>query len=167
MIKPARQDRKNSSSSHRLLDTVSAVTPASPPCKAGTPRITAAPLADADPYGADPSGAFLNRIPFVRGSPPRRGTGAARHLPEGHASTARGGPPGGGGGGWGGGGGGGGGGGDAPCVTGLSHRRGGPIPTSGPKTGSSSSTRPPASAAGPLRWACPYGARENGPVRGT
>jgi len=107
-------------------------------CKGWNTENYGAPLADADPYGADPSGAFLNRIHSYEITPE---TGPAQlvHFPKSCLHCD-----------------------DAPCVTvcptGASYKRA--------EDGIVLVNETACIGCGLCAWACPYGAREMDPSEG-
>lgn len=107
-------------------------------CKGWNDRGQTGPLGDADPYGADPSGAFLNRVHSYQVTPPD-GPAQIVNMPRSCLHCE-----------------------DAPCVTvcptGASYKRAGDgIVLVNPDT---------CIGCGLCAWACPYGARELDPVAG-
>lgn len=97
-----------------------------------------APLSDQDPYGADPSGTFLNRVHSYEVTPPA-GLTQQVHFPKSCLHCE-----------------------DAPCVTvcptGASYKRG--------ADGIVLVNEDACIGCGLCAWACPYGAREMDPSAG-
>ena len=108
-------------------------------CKAwNTQSDLGAPLSDQDPYGADPSGTFLNRVHSYEVTPPSGPTQAV-HFPKSCLHCE-----------------------DAPCVTvcptGASYKRA--------ADGIVLVNEDACIGCGLCAWACPYGAREMDPSAG-
>ncbi len=105
-------------------------------CKGWNTENYGAPLADADPYGADPSGAFLNRVHSYE-IQPDHGAAQLVHFPKSCLHCD-----------------------DAPCVTvcptGASYKRA--------EDGIVLVNEADCIGCGLCAWACPYGAREQDPV---
>ncbi len=107
-------------------------------CKGWNTENYGAPLSDQDPYGADPSGTFLNRVHSYEVQPPMLGRAAAPdaqliHFPKSCLHCE-----------------------DAPCVTvcptGASYKR--------VEDGIVLVNEADCIGCGLCAWACPYGARE-------
>ena len=107
-------------------------------CKGWNTENYGAPLADADPYGADPTGAFLNRIHSYEITP-EAGPAQLVHFPKSCLHCD-----------------------DAPCVTvcptGASYKRA--------EDGIVLVNETACIGCGLCAWACPYGAREMDPSEG-
>ncbi|MEM7614105.1 MAG: 4Fe-4S dicluster domain-containing protein, partial [Pseudomonadota bacterium] len=105
-------------------------------CKEWNTGSYGAPLADTDPYGADPSGAFLNRVHTFEVKQPDR-PAQVTHFPKSCLHCK-----------------------DAPCVTvcptGASYKR--------VEDGIVLVNESDCIGCGLCAWACPYGAREMDPV---
>ena len=101
-------------------------------CKGWNTENYGAPLSDQDPYGADPTGAFLNRVHSYEVQPPD-GTAQLIHFPKSCLHCE-----------------------DAPCVTvcptGASYKRA--------EDGIVLVNESSCIGCGLCAWACPYGARE-------
>jgi Fe-S-cluster-containing dehydrogenase component len=106
-------------------------------CKGWNTEAYGAPLADADAYGADPVGAFLNRVHSFEVMPEGGGAAQTYHMPKSCLHCA-----------------------DAPCVTvcptGASYKR--------VEDGIVLVNESDCIGCGLCAWACPYGAREMDPV---
>ncbi len=107
-------------------------------CKGWNTENYGAPLADTDPYGAEPSGTFLNRIHSYE-MQPEDGAAQLVHFPKSCLHCE-----------------------DAPCVTvcptGASYKRA--------EDGIVLVNESACIGCGLCAWACPYGAREKDPVEG-
>jgi sulfite dehydrogenase (quinone) subunit SoeB len=105
-------------------------------CKGWNTETLASPLSDTDPYGADPSGAFLNRVHSFEVTPPD-GPAQIVHFPKSCLHCD-----------------------DAPCVTvcptGASYKRA--------EDGIVLVNEAACIGCGLCAWACPYGAREMDPT---
>jgi len=105
-------------------------------CKGWNTENYGAPLADADPYGANPVGSFLNRVHSYE-AVPENGTAKLVHFPKSCLHCE-----------------------DAPCVTvcptGASYKR--------VEDGIVLVNETDCIGCGLCAWACPYGAREMDPV---
>ncbi len=101
-------------------------------CKGWNTQSQPSPLSDSDPYGADPSGTFLNRVHSYEVTP-EQGTAQLVHFPKSCLHCE-----------------------DAPCVTvcptGASYKR--------TEDGIVLVNESDCNGCGLCAWACPYGARE-------
>ncbi|TDL81388.1 4Fe-4S dicluster domain-containing protein [Palleronia sediminis] len=106
-------------------------------CKGWNTENYGAPLADADPYGASPEGAFLNRVHSYEVRPAGGDAAQIFHFPKSCLHCE-----------------------DAPCVTvcptGASYKRG--------EDGIVLVNEDACIGCGLCAWACPYGAREMDPA---
>ncbi|OSP54356.1 4Fe-4S dicluster domain-containing protein [Pseudoruegeria sp. SK021] len=108
-------------------------------CKGWNTENYGVPLADTDPYGADPQGVFLNRVHSYEITPRNGGAAQTVHFPKSCLHCE-----------------------DAPCVTvcptGASYKRA--------EDGIVLVNESSCIGCGLCAWACPYGAREMDPVEG-